>query len=91
MFTELLYPLQYGYTPLHYAAKGCHTTCVEHLLSTPGIDLTIGDMVSWSMSDVSLSMHLHVRGVTRALCVWSRCEVYMEVYVVGVWCTWRCM
>ena len=63
MLTELSYPLQRGRTPLHYAARGGHTTCVEHLLSTPGIDLTIEDMVSWSMSDVSLSMHLHVHGV----------------------------
>ena len=39
MFTELLYPLQDGYTPLHYAAEGGHTTCVEHLLPTPGIDV----------------------------------------------------
>ena len=33
----LLYPLQEGYTPLHLVAIGGHTTCVEHLLSTPGI------------------------------------------------------
>ena len=53
MLTELLYPLQWGgHTPLHIAAKGGHTTCVEHLLSTPGIDVNIEDMVSWSMSDV---------------------------------------
>ena len=45
---ELLYPLQYGNTPLHHAAWGGHTTCVEHLLSTPGIDVNIKDMVSWS-------------------------------------------
>ena len=47
MLTELLYPLQYGYTPLHYAAEGGHTTCVENLLSTPGIDVNIKDRVSW--------------------------------------------
>ena len=45
---ELLYPLQYGDTPLHLAAWGGHTTCVEHLLSTPGIDVNIKDGVSWS-------------------------------------------
>ena len=46
---ELLYPLQWnGYTPLHFAAKGGHTNCVEHLLSTPGIDVNIEDRVSWS-------------------------------------------
>ena len=45
---ELLYPLQSSDTPLHYAAKGGHTTCVEHLLSTPGIDVNIKGWVSWS-------------------------------------------
>ena len=38
MLAELLYPLQDGDTPLHLAARGVHITCVEHLLSTPGID-----------------------------------------------------
>ena len=47
MLTELLYPLQRGYTPLHLAARGGHTTCVEHLHSTPGIDVNIKDEVSW--------------------------------------------
>ena len=46
MWTELLYPLQIGDTPLHFAARGGHTTCVEHLLSTPGIDVNIKNMVS---------------------------------------------
>ena len=44
---ELLYPLQYGYTPLYLAAKEGHTTCVEHLLSTPGINVNIKNIVSW--------------------------------------------
>ena len=48
MLTELLYPLQDSDTPLHLAAKGGHTTFVEHLLSTPGIDVNIKDEVSWS-------------------------------------------
>ena len=48
MLTELLYPLQDGCTPLHFAAMGGHTTCVEHLLSTPGIDVNIKDWVSYS-------------------------------------------
>ena len=48
MLTELLYPLQYGFTPLHLATIEGHTTCVEHLLSTPGIDVNISDMVSCS-------------------------------------------
>ena len=39
MLTELFYPLQDGDTPLHLAAKGGHTTCVECFLSTPGIDV----------------------------------------------------
>ena len=43
---ELLYPLQGGdTTPLHLAACGGHTTCVEHLLSTPGIDVNIQDQL----------------------------------------------
>ena len=46
MLTELLYPLQYGHTPLHYAAEEGHTTCVERLLSTPGIYVNISDFVS---------------------------------------------
>ena len=46
MLAELLYPLQDDDTPLHLAAKGGHTTCVEHLLSTPGIDVNIQDRVS---------------------------------------------
>ena len=49
ILSKLLYPLQYGDTPLHYAAKGGHITCVEHLLSTPGIDVNIQDKVSWSI------------------------------------------
>ena len=49
MLTEILYPLQDGDTPLHRAAKGGHTTCVERLLSTPGLDVTIKDRVSGSI------------------------------------------
>ena len=44
---ELLYPLQGDHTPLHLAAEGGRITCVEHLLSTPGIDVNIKDSVSW--------------------------------------------
>ena len=43
MLTGLLYPLQDGDAPLHIAARGGHTTCVECLLSTPGIDVNIHD------------------------------------------------
>ena len=49
MLAELLYPLQDGNAPLHLAAKGGHTACVEHLLSTPGIDVNIMNTVSWSI------------------------------------------
>ena len=49
MLTELLYPLQDGYTPLHFAAEEGHTTCVKHFLSTPGIDVNIQNKVSWSI------------------------------------------
>ena len=48
MLTELLYPLQFGNTPLHLAAEGGHTTCMEHLLSTHGINVKIKTEVSWS-------------------------------------------
>ena len=46
MLTELLYPLQFGDTPLHHAARGGHTMCVECLLSTPGINVNIVGKVS---------------------------------------------
>ena len=49
MLTELLYPLQDGDAPLQLAAKGGHTTCVVHLISTPGIDVNIQNIVSWSI------------------------------------------
>ena len=49
MLSELLYPLQEGNTPLHLAAMGGHTTCVDHLLPTPGIDVNIKNVVSWSI------------------------------------------
>ena len=50
LMAELFYPLQAGCTPLHRAAEGGHTTCVECLLSTPGIDVNIkNDVVSWSI------------------------------------------
>ena len=49
MLTVLLNPLQDGDTPLQLAAKGGHTACVEHLLSTPGIDVNIQNKVSCSI------------------------------------------
>ena len=48
MLTELLCPLKGGYTPLHWAAREGHTTCVERLLSTPGISVNIKGEVSGS-------------------------------------------
>ena len=47
MLAELLYPpFQHGIAPLHYAAREGLATCVEHLLSTPGIDVNLKDKVS---------------------------------------------
>ena len=47
VFSELLYRLQYGNTLLHIAAREGYTACMEHLISTPGIDVNIKDKVSW--------------------------------------------
>ena len=57
MLTELLYPLQDGSTPLHLGVKGGHVTCVEHLLSTPGIEVNIKINVSWSIEIRMLHEH----------------------------------
>ena len=58
MLTELLYPVQHGgETPLHLAAKGGHSICVEHLLSTPGIDVNIKDKVSSSTEYLKKDVH----------------------------------
>ena len=40
---------QDGNSPLHLAAVKGRTTCVEHLLSTPGIDVNNNRKVSWSI------------------------------------------
>ena len=53
MLAELLYPLQLGQTPLHLAIREGHTTYVERLLSTPGIDVNIKDKVRWSIEMLS--------------------------------------
>ena len=49
MLIELLCPLQGGITPLHNAAIRDHTTCLERLISAPGIDVNIQTEVSWSI------------------------------------------
>ena len=55
MLTELLYPLQRGCTPLDLAVFNSHATCVEHLLSTSGIDMNYKGWVSWSLLDAGWS------------------------------------
>ena len=47
---------QGGYAPLHLATMGGHTTCVEYLLFTPGIDVNMKDEVS--CSDISSAIHI---------------------------------
>ena len=47
MLAELFNPLQDGDTSIHLAARGGDITSVERQLSAPGIDLNIGDKVSW--------------------------------------------
>ena len=39
-------PLQHGSTPLHLAMAGDHKTCVERLVSIPGIEVKINAGVS---------------------------------------------
>ena len=39
-------PFQNGDTPLHLAARGGHTNCMESLLTTADINVNIQDMVS---------------------------------------------
>ena len=43
-----IYPLQNDNSPLHLAVSGGHATCVERLLSTPGIDVNIKNAMSLS-------------------------------------------
>ena len=74
MLADLLYPLcwltcycthllQHSCTPLHYAANGGHSTVVEHLISTPGIDVNgTENEVSWSMMCIVLNTVLYMDG-----------------------------
>ena len=60
-----MYPLQDGKTPLHLAARGGHTSCIDCLLSTPVIDVTI-TAVSWS-TRTCVHSNFHVDLTPRAL------------------------
>ena len=61
MLTVLFYPLQGGRTPLHSSVMGGRITCMERLLSTPGIDVNIkDDVVSWSIECIQ-SMRIIIR------------------------------
>ena len=60
---EPLYQLQYGSTPLHHAVNGGHTACVEHLLSTPGIDVNTKDEVSLHMLCTYIVQLLMITGI----------------------------
>ena len=62
MLTGLLYQLQNGDTPLHLAARGGHTTCVEHLLSTSGIDVNSTNEVSHSIGYCFISGERRLMG-----------------------------
>ena len=66
--TELLYPLQNGNTPLHCTAMGGHTTCVERLLSTPGIDVNNANRVSWSIECKELSIIINRQEQFNMMC-----------------------
>ena len=55
---HLWYPLQYGDTPSHLAARRGHTACVGRLLSTPGIDVNIKNSVSLSFLNRIEYMHV---------------------------------
>ena len=57
MLTALLYPLQDGDAPLRNAAREGHTTCLERLLSTPGIDINIKNKVSSCFLNNGLMAH----------------------------------
>ena len=57
MLTELLYPFQFGYTPLHIAARVGNTACLEHILSAHCIDVNIKDKVSWSTCTIVHGTH----------------------------------
>ena len=66
MLTELLYPLQGGNFPIHFAARGGDITCVKRLLCTPGTDVNIKNRVSWSFECLidKICMLLRVKLVT---------------------------
>ena len=51
---------QEGASPLVLAVSGGHSTCVEHLLSAPGIDVNIKDMVSVTIEYMSFPVCIHL-------------------------------
>ena len=58
-----------GFTPLHQAALNGHTTCVDRLISTPGIIVNIKSEVNWiiecTCSCINNSgLHVHVQSQT---------------------------
>ena len=54
-------PLQHHNTPLHFAALEGHTTCVDHLIFTPGICVNMKNGVSRCMLlEYDLMIHVHV-------------------------------
>ena len=56
----MLAELQCGNTPLHLAESGGQTTCVECLLSTPGIDVNIKNRVSWCNQFFIMLEHVYM-------------------------------
>ena len=65
MSNYMYYILQNGDTPLHIAVKNDHTTCSEHLLSTPDIDMNIMNKVRM---DIKQMLYVHVGGPRGCTC-----------------------
>ena len=58
---HLTYPLQGGDARLlHLAARRGHTSCVERLLTTSGIDVNIRSMVSSCFLNNGLMIHARI-------------------------------
>ena len=76
--------LQGGDTPLHLAAWGGHITRVEHLLSTPGIDVNIKDMVSRMLRDIRMIRLEHEKGECSCLRAMSRLYILLPNEVIDM-------